>query len=225
MKQTYQLALCVFLGSCLAAGQTAVPQAPSEDFRDVVEAVRAAPSWHVAGTRPILVNGEPAGLQPIEMAAACPDRELITTGEGSGQTRFLVLERGAWSSAGDSTEAAWKKMDMTPQGGRPPCGRDALAGRIMRPETARSAGITVLRGTLCRLWQLAFYDESDGEIEGTLCAGPDNLPLEVGYSDGLRLTFIDWGHTEIALHWSRTRFGDLILWSDNGLPFPAAKAR
>jgi hypothetical protein len=223
MKPIRQLVLFVLLGSPLLAGQSAVPQAPSEDFRDVVEAVRAAPSWHAAGTRPLLVNGEPAGLLRVEMTAECPDRELITAGKGSGQIRFVVLGRQAWSSADNSADPAWKKMDVAPQGGRPPCYRDALAGRIMLPETARSAGITVVRGTLCRLWQLAFYDEEDEEIEGTLCAGPDNLPLEVSYSDGLRLFFIDWGHTQVTFHWSQNRFHDLILWSDSGLPPPAAK--
>jgi hypothetical protein len=79
-----------------------------------------------------------------------------------------------------------------------------------------------VRGTLCRQWQLEFYDENDGIIEGSLCAGFDNLPLEVDYSDGMRLIFIDWGHTEVARLLPRTRSGDLMLRS--GGPLAAAKA-
>jgi hypothetical protein len=88
----------------------------------------------------------------------------------------------------------------------------------MRPETAWSPGISVVRGTLCRVWQVEFYDENDAEIEGTLCAGPDNLPLEASYSDGLQLIFVDWGHTEVDRLLARTTFRDLMLRSGGSLP-------
>jgi hypothetical protein len=113
-------------------------------------------------------------------------------------------------------------MEVRPDGGRPPCGHDLLAGRMMRPETAWSPGIAVVRGTLCRQWELEFYDENDAVIEGSLCAGPDNLPLDVGYSDGLQLIFIDWGHTDVGRLLAQARIQDLMLRS--GGPLAAAKA-
>ena len=208
--------------SGLAAGQSAVPQAPSEDFGSVRAAIRAASSWHAVGLRPILVKGQPAGLMGIDMAAECPDRELVTMGDGGSQVRFVVLGQQAWGSTSDSASAPWEKMEARPDGGRPPCGHDELAGRMMRPETAWSPGITVVRGTLCRQWELEFYDENDAVVEGSLCAGPDNLPLEVGYSDGLQLIFIDWGHTDVGRLLAQSRIQDLMLRS--GGPLAAAKA-
>ncbi|HYX70023.1 MAG TPA: hypothetical protein VE825_12875 [Terriglobales bacterium] len=197
MKQACQFVLWMVVGSCLAAGQTAIPQAPSEDFQQVRAAIHAAPSWHVAGTRPVMVDGRPEGVAQFEMEAECPDRALIILGDDNAQIRFAVLGEEEWDSRNGSAEGPWEKMEARPAIGRFLCGHDALAGRVMRPETARSHGVTTVRGTLCRLWQLEFYDEDDARIEGTLCAGPDNLPLEIGYSDGLRLTFVDWGHTQV----------------------------
>jgi hypothetical protein len=221
MKPAWQLLLCTVLVGGLAAGQSAIPQAPSEDFSDVRAAVRGASSWHVVGVRPILVKGQPDGLMGIDMAAECPDQELVTMEDGKTRVRFVVLGRQAWGSTSDSADAPWEKMEVNPEGNRPPCGHDQLAGRMMRPETAWSPGITVVRGTVCRRWELQFYDENDAEIEGSLCAGPDNLPLEAGFSDGTRLIFIDWGHTDVGRLLAQTRIQDLMLRS--GGPLPTAK--
>ena len=222
MKPAWQLLSCIVLLSGLAAGQSAVPQAPSEDFQNVRAAIRAASSWHAVGLRPIQVKGQPDGLVGIDVAAECPDRELVTMSDGRAQVRFVVLGQQAFGSTSDAADAPWEKMEVRPDGGRPPCGHDLLAGRMMRPETAWSPGIAVVRGTLCRQWELEFYDENDAVVDGSLCAGPDNLPLDVGYSDGLQLIFIDWGHTDVGRLLAQARIQDLMLRS--GGPLAAAKA-
>ena len=222
MKPASLLALCIGFWSCVAAAQSAVPQAPSEDFQEVRAAIRGATSWRVTGTRPVLVNGLPGGLLRVDVAGECPNRELVTLGEGSQQVRFAVVGDETWESTDGPAEARWERVQAGAELGRPPCAHDTLAGRQMRPETAWSPGITVVRGTLCRVWHLAFYDENDVEIEGVLCAGPDNLPLEVSYSDGLRLIFVDWGHTDVDRLLARTTFRDLMLRS--GGPLTPAKA-